>query len=135
MKSTLIDVKIHNLKIIKDARGNLIAGEFKKQIGFLPKRYFMVFGVPSIRVRGQHAHKKCHQFLVCIQGSLEIEVDDGRNKKKILLNKLNKGVHIPPMIWASHYNYKSDTILLVFASDHYRPSDYIRDRNEFLKLR
>ena len=54
----------HRFKLIQDARGCLVAGEFKKQIGFLPKRYFVVFDVPHAKVRGQHAHRKCHQFLV-----------------------------------------------------------------------
>lgn len=123
---------LHRLKVIKDVRGSLVAGEFKKQIGFLPKRFFIVFDVPHSKMRGQHAHKKCHQFLVCLRGALYIELRDGRNVRRFRLNQLNRGIHVPPMVWCSHFGYRPGTILLVFASHHYDPRDYIRDYDAFL---
>jgi len=128
-------VTLHQFKITKDKRGNLIAGEFQRQIGFLPRRYFMVFDVPSLADRGEHAHKKCHQFLVCIKGSLKVKLDDGRNKTIISLNRINTGIHVQPMVWCAHYNYRPGTILFVFASHFYDSRDYIRSYREFQKLR
>jgi len=135
MNGRIPGVRLHRFKVIKDVRGNLVAGEFKKNIGFSPKRYFMVFGVPSVRQRGQHAHKKCHQFLVCVKGSMRVRLSDGKREQTVRLNRLNVGVHVPPMTWCTHFNYQPGTILLVFASHHYEASDYIRDFGEFFQLR
>jgi acetyltransferase-like isoleucine patch superfamily enzyme/dTDP-4-dehydrorhamnose 3,5-epimerase-like enzyme len=127
-------VKIFHNNIFKDMRGSLIAGEFNKDLPFIPKRFFMVFDVPSQKIRGEHAHKKCHQFLVCVHGSITVVVDDGSQREEILLNKPNIGVHIPPMIWGTEYKYSSDAVLLCFASENYDNSDYIRSYGDYLIL-
>lgn len=134
VKSKIPGVTLHRMPVIRDPRGSLVAGEFKKSIGFTPKRYFMVFGVPSERDRGQHAHKKCHQYLVCVRGSLRVRVTDGNRSQVFSLNRLNLGVHVPPMVWCTHYGYKPGSILLVFASHFYDPADYVRDYRDYLKL-
>jgi len=127
-------VKVYELPLIKDLRGNLSAGEFERNVPFPPKRYFLVFDVPSGKVRGEHAHKQCHQFLICIKGSCAVVVDDGVNRQEILLDRPNKGLHIPPMVWGVQYKYTPDAVLLVFASDYYEASDYVRDYDEFMKF-
>jgi dTDP-4-dehydrorhamnose 3,5-epimerase-like enzyme len=125
-------VTLHRLKLVADLRGSLSAGEFHDQIPFVPKRYFLVFDVPGKDVRGEHAHRQCHQFLVCVRGSLAVVVDDGTTSEEIVLDAPNLGLYVPPMIWAVQYRYSADAVLLVFASDHYDPADYIRDYDEFL---
>ena len=119
---------------IPDIRGTLSFGEFERNIPFLPKRYFIVFDVPSLETRGEHAHKKCHQFLICIRGSCSVVADDGVNRQEFLLDKPDVGVYLPPLVWGIQYNYSSDAVLLVFTSDFYDSSDYIRDYSEFKKL-
>jgi dTDP-4-dehydrorhamnose 3,5-epimerase-like enzyme len=99
----------------------------------MPKRYFMVFDVPSKDVRGEHAHRECHQFLVCVKGNCSVVVDDGQNRAEVLLDRPNLGIHIPPLVWATEYNYSNDAVLLVLASDVYQAEDYIRDYDAFLK--
>ena len=128
------DVTLHRLKLVRDMRGDLAAGEFPKDIPFEPKRYFLVFNVPSEKTRGEHAHRKCHQFLVCVKGSCAVVVDDGQSRCEVLLESPDMGIHLPPLIWGIQYKYSSDAVLLVFTSDYYEASDYIRDYAEFIDI-
>ncbi len=125
---------VHHLPLILDMRGNLAVTEFDKHLPFAPKRCFLVFGVPSQRVRGEHAHKTLHQFLVCVKGSCSIMVDDGEHRDEIVLDKPNLGVHITPLTWATQFRYSKEAVLLVFASENYDPDDYIRDYDEYLDI-
>jgi UDP-2-acetamido-3-amino-2,3-dideoxy-glucuronate N-acetyltransferase len=125
-------VTIHTLPFVEDMRGNLTAGEFERSVPFAVKRYFMVFDVQSKEVRGEHAHRRCHQFLVCARGSLSVVVDDGRQREELRLTAPNVGIYLPPLVWGVQYRYSRDAVLLVFASDYYDPADYIRDYTEFL---
>ena len=125
-------VTVHRLPVFADLRGSLSVGEFPQQVPFVPKRYFIVFDVPGKDVRGEHAHRKCHQFLVCLRGSLSVVVDDGKSSEELVLDRASLGLYLPPMIWAVQYRYSADALLLVFASDPYDAGDYIRDYDEFL---
>jgi UDP-2-acetamido-3-amino-2,3-dideoxy-glucuronate N-acetyltransferase len=126
-------VTVHRFPVIPDMRGSLTVGEFEKEIPFSPKRYFMVFGVPSREVRGEHAHLECHQFLICVRGSCAVVADDGTRRMEIGLDAPNKGVYLPPMTWGVQYKYTADAMLLVFASHHYDSADYVRDYGDFLR--
>lgn len=128
------NVTLHNFKFIADMRGDLSAGEFEKEIPFTPKRYFLVFGVPSQKTRGEHAHHKCHQFLICVKGSCAVVVDDGKTRAEVMLDAPNKGIYLPPMTWGIQYKYSKDAVLLVFTSHYYDAADYIRNYSDFAKL-
>jgi UDP-2-acetamido-3-amino-2,3-dideoxy-glucuronate N-acetyltransferase len=125
-------VTVHRLPVFADLRGSLSVGDFPAQVPFVPKRYFIVYDVPGKDVRGEHAHRRCHQFLVCLRGSLSVVVDDGKSSEEIALDRPSVGLYLPPMIWAVQYRYSADALLLVFASDPYDARDYIRDYDEFL---
>lgn len=125
-------VRCFELPRAEDMRGSLTFGEVHKHVPFDVKRYFLVYDVPSKEVRGEHAHKSLHQFLVCIHGRCNVLVDDGVNREEFLLDRPTLGVHIPPMVWGTQYKYEGDAVLLVLASDFYDGSDYIRDYSEFL---
>jgi UDP-2-acetamido-3-amino-2,3-dideoxy-glucuronate N-acetyltransferase len=125
-------VSLHELPLIEDMRGNLSVGEFEGNIPFKVKRYFIVFDVPSREIRGEHAHRTCHQFLTCIKGSCKVLVDDGTNRRDILLERPNIGILVPAMTWCVQYKFTNDAILLVFASEHYDADDYIRNYNEYM---
>lgn len=127
-------VTVHHFPVIPDLRGSLTVGEFDRQIPFTPKRYFMVFGVPSREIRGEHAHHQCHQFLICVRGSCAVVADDGRHKVEVVLDSPDRGIYLPPMTWGIQYKYSSDAMLLVFASDYYDNADYIRDYADFIAL-
>lgn len=127
-------VTLHRLPQVHDMRGDLSAGEFERSVPFRPRRYFMVFDVPSEKVRGEHAHRNCEQFLICARGSVSVIADDGKNRAEFLLDSPSLGLHLPSMTWGIQYKYSRDALLLVFASEHYDPADYIRDYDEFLSL-
>lgn len=126
--------KLIRLPLIEDLRGKLSFGEIGQHLPFTPKRYFLVFDVPGQEVRGEHAHKALHQFLVCIKGSVSVALDDGQSRDEIKLDSPNLGLHIPPIVWGIQYKYSPDATLLVLTSDIYRSDDYIRDYDEFLSL-
>ena len=132
--STVIGATLHRMPSVPDIRGNLTVGEFDRTIPFSAKRYFIVFGVPSVETRGEHAHRECHQFLVCVRGSCALVADDGVNREEFLLDQPDLGVHLAPMVWGIQYKYSPDAVLLVFASDYYDSSDYIRDYSDFKKM-
>ena len=115
-----------------DLRGSLVAANFGSDLPFVPRRFFTVFGVPSTDVRGAHAHRVCHQLLVCVQGSVNAVVDDGRQRQEFVLDRPETGLHMAPMIWGTQYRYTADAVLLVLASHAYDPDDYIRDHDQFL---
>jgi dTDP-4-dehydrorhamnose 3,5-epimerase-like enzyme len=119
--------------VVPDLRGNLTVGEFARDIPFVPERYFMVFGVPNREVRGEHAHRECHQFLICVRGSCSVVADDGERRVEVLLDAPEKGLYLPPMTWGIQYKYTSEAVLLVFASHYYNAADYIRDYAQYLK--
>lgn len=129
-----VAAKLIELPLIVDLRGSLSFAEYGQHLPFDPKRYFVVFDVPTVEVRGEHAHRELHQFLVCLKGNCSVAVDDGKHRDEVLLDRPDVGLHLPPMIWASQYRYSQDAVLLVLASDVYKAEDYIRDYDEYLAL-
>jgi acetyltransferase-like isoleucine patch superfamily enzyme/dTDP-4-dehydrorhamnose 3,5-epimerase-like enzyme len=134
MQTRVKGVTLHHMHKVADIRGNLTVGEFGRSVPFESNRYFMVYDVPSMETRGEHAHKLCHQFLICVAGSCAVVADDGVNREEIELTGPHMGVHLPPMVWGIQYKYSKDAVLLVFASEYYDSADYIRDYTEFLKV-
>jgi UDP-2-acetamido-3-amino-2,3-dideoxy-glucuronate N-acetyltransferase len=124
---------LHELRLVKDLRGALSVGEFEREVPFVPKRYFIVFDVPSREVRGEHAHKACEQFLICIRGSCSVLLDDGKRRCEVKLDRPDIGVYMPAMIWGTQYRYSEDAALLVFASHPYDPDDYIRTYDDYIR--
>jgi len=133
-KSRVRGVFVEHLAAVEDLRGKLVAGEIDAFLPFKVKRFFMVHGVPGREVRGQHAHRKCHQFLVCVRGSCRVIADDGSSRQEFLLDQPATGVYLPPKTWGVQYDYSPDAALLVFASHAYDARDYVRDYEAFLKL-
>jgi dTDP-4-dehydrorhamnose 3,5-epimerase-like enzyme len=128
-------VRLQSFPVVEDLRGKLSFGEYGAHLPFVPRRYFVVYDVPSQEVRGEHAHRKCHQMMVCLKGTVEILVDDGSQRAVVPLTDPSLGIHVPPLIWTSQYKYSKDALLLVLASEEYDPEDYIRNYEEFLKVR
>lgn len=124
---------LHEMPLVKDIRGALTVGEFEQHVPFRPRRYFIVFDVPSREARGEHAHKACHQFLICVRGSCHVLLDDGTTRREVRLDRPDLGVYMPAMIWGTQYKYSEDAAMLVFASDPYDAADYIRTYDEYLK--
>lgn len=126
--------KLYRLPLIEDLRGSLTFGEIEQHIPFAPKRFFVVYGVPSKEVRGEHAHRELHEFMICLNGSCSFVLDDGFSRDEISLNDPTIGLHIQPKLWRVHYKYSPDAVVLALCSDLYKADDYIRDYGEFIEL-
>jgi len=126
------NAKLYPLRVVTDIRGSLAVGECMQEIPFVPQRFFVVYDVPTKETRGEHAHRELQQFLVCLRGSCSVILDDGAARAEVALDGPSVGLYIGPMIWSTQYNYSPDAVLLVVASTHYDPDDYIRDYDSFL---
>jgi len=132
--TSVAGVTLHRMPHLLDPRGPLSFGEVGDQLPFEVKRYFLVFDVSSEEIRGEHAHRALHQFLLCVHGRCHLMADDGRNREDFVLDSPSIGVHLPPMVWGVQHKYSHDAVLLVLASEKYDPADYIRNYSEFLEL-
>lgn len=127
-------VGTYRLPTFADLRGSLAVAEFAEILPFTPQRFFVVYDVPSREARGEHAHKKLHQFLVCLKGECSLMVDDGLERAEIRLDSPSIGVHLGPMVWAVQYRFSPDAVLFVLASEPYDPEEYIREYEDFLEV-
>lgn len=126
---------VSSLKKIVEKEGMLIPFELSKEIPFKPKRIFYITNVPKGTVRGQHAHYKTHQILICIKGSITVTLWDGKQTQCIERNLIaGDYIHVPPMVWDSQIYHTGEDILLSICSTNYDKSDYITDIKEFKKL-
>ena len=115
-----------------DYRGPLaVLGQGDAPLPFAPQRIFLVHSATGT-VRGEHAHRLCHQLLLCTHGSVRIRIDDGQHDRTIILNQPHLALHIPPMVWAEQDQHSPDAALLVLASHPYDPADYLRTRHAWL---
>ena len=127
-------VTLHNLRQVVDMRGSLSVAELGQDVPFEARRYFLVYDVPSIEIRGEHAHLLCAQFLVAVKGRVHVVADDGDCREEFVLSQPSQGLFLPPMTWGIQYCYSPDAVLLVLASEHYDADEYVRDYDDFLRL-
>ena len=134
--NSIKDVKIIDVPKIIDPKGRGKLSFIEKDIiPFDIKRFYYLYDVPSDAYRGGHAHKNLTQFMIPLSGSFEVLVDDGNMKKKIMLNKPNKGLLIPKGIWREMDNFSSGSVCAVLASDYFDEEDYFRNYDEFKKFK
>ena len=114
--------------------GNLTVVENGKDFPFEVQRVFYIYDVPGGTDRGGHSHRRCHQFIVAVSGSFDLEIDDGVSRRTVTLNRSNIGLYVAPGIWVGLRNFSSGSVCLTLASDPYDEADYVRDYDEFLNL-
>lgn len=131
----ITDVKIIELPKFLDARGNLSFAQNNTHIPFEIKRTYWLYDVPGGENRGGHAYRETEEFVIALSGSFDVIVDDGKEKKTFHLNRSYYGLYIPKGMWREMENFSTNSLALEFASTNYNPEDYIRDYNEFLKLK
>ena len=133
---------MHNMNLVRmlefpqhgDERGHLVVVEGTKDIPFEIKRIYYLYMVPEV-ARGAHAHKELQQLLIATSGSVEVIMDDGKEKKSFMLDRPWKGLLIPAGLWRDLENFSGGAVLMCLASEKYDAEDYIRDYNEFLKYK
>lgn len=133
-KTTVNDCKMIDIRRYSDTRGYLSVVENGLDIPFDIKRIYYLYMVPEV-ARGAHAHKALQQLLIATSGSVEVIMDDGKEKKSFMLDRPWKGLLIPSGLWRDLENFSGGAVLLCLASEKYDPSDYIRDYNEFLEFK
>lgn len=129
---SVFDCSLCELNKMHDKEGNLTYMYENVHVPFPINRVFYSYDIPGGEDRGAHAHKNCHQFLIAASGSFEVALDDGINKRTVLLNRPFWGLHVPPGIWASEQGFSSGSICLVLASEGYSEDDYIRNYDDFI---
>ena len=125
--------KLEEFKVLGDHRGQLVALEANRQIPFEVKRVFYIYGTQEGIPRGNHSHYKTKQFLVAVNGSCKVTLDNGKEKETFDLNKPNLGLFQDALVWGSMHDFSNDCVLMVLADEYYDASDYITDYNKFLK--
>jgi len=133
MKTSLSRVKIIELPKITDDRGNLTFVEENNHIPFEIKRVYFIYDVPGGEARGGHAYKELEEVFIAISGSFDLNLDDGRQKKIISLNRSYNAVYVPKGLWRKLDNFSTNSLCLVLASTAYNEDDYIRNYDNFLK--
>ena len=128
----LQDCRIIELPRITDPRGNLTFIEGGNHLPFEIKRVYYLYDVPGGATRAGHGHKTLEQLMIAMSGSFDVELDDGRAKKKYHLNRSYYGLYVPPMVWRDIDNFSSGSVCLVLASEFFDESDYYRDYDEFV---
>ena len=113
--------------------GYLTPLEFSQEIPFEVKRLYYIYGVNDKQVRGNHAHKKLHQVLICVQGSVDIKLKNYFGEETYTLNDPSIGLYVGPDNWREMSNFSKDAVLFVLASLPYDEEDYIRDYDAFLE--
>lgn len=127
------NVSIATFRVHKDNYGSLIPVETFDSIPFGIKRVYYIYDVEDGRRRGFHSHRDLHQALICVHGNVKILVKTPFEEENVLLDRPDKALLIGPMVWREMYDFTPDAVLLVLASEHYTPSDYIRDYSEYEK--
>lgn len=133
--ATINDVKIIDLPKFLDVRGNLSFAENFKQIPFEIKRTYWIYDVPGGENRGGHAFRKNEEVVIALSGAFDVIVDDGSQKRTFSLNRSYYGLYIPKGLWRSMENFSTNSFALEFGSEHYDANDYVREYDEFIKLK
>lgn len=132
-------VSVHDQKTVSithsgDDRGNLCVIEGELDADFPIRRVYYIYGTQAGVARGFHAHKALRQLAVCVAGRCTMILDDGRERRNVVLDRPTLGLLIGPMIWREMHDFSDDAVLMVLADQHYNEADYLRDYDAFLTL-
>lgn len=125
-------MELIKISTITDSRGRLSFVESTKDIDFDIKRVYWLDQTTPGSDRGAHAHKKLHQLLIALSGSVTVDLDNGKEQSQIVLDTPGTGLIIRPMYWRDLKNFSDNAIVLVLASELYSEQDYYRNYEDFL---
>ena len=127
--------RIIDLPKFLDARGNLSFVEQENHVPFKIRRTYWLYDVPGGECRGGHAYKQNQEFIVALSGSFDVILDDGSTKNVYTLNRSYYGLYVPKGLWREMENFSTNALAMILSSTDYDASDYVRDYDEFLKLK
>ena len=127
--------RIIQLPKFLDTRGNLSFVEQEKHIPFVIRRTYWLYDVPGGECRGGHAYRENQEFIVALSGSFDVILDDGTEKKTFTLNRSYYGLYVPKGLWREMENFSTNSLAMILSSTDYDANDYVRDYDEFLKLK
>lgn len=130
-----MDPKIINLPKFLDVRGNLSFVEQENHIPFAIRRTYWLYDVPGGEARGGHAYRENEEFIVALSGSFDVILDDGKEKKTFTLNRSYYGLYVPKGLWREMDNFSTNSLAMILSSTNYDANDYVRDYDEFIKLK
>ena len=131
----LDDCLLIDLPKVHDPRGNLTFVEGNVHVPFPIERVYYLYDVPGGSERGGHAHKTLHQFIVAMSGSFDVLLDDGKDKRRVHLNRPYQGLYLCPMVWRELDNFSGSSVCMVLASARFDEADYHRDYAAFMRAR
>lgn len=134
-KMELTEPRIIDLPKICDPRGNLTFVEGGQIIPFDIKRVYWIYDVPGGEERGSHSHHEASEMIVAASGSFDVLLSDGRIENEYTLNRSYRGLFVPPGYWRTLRNFSSGSVCMVLTSTHFSEEDYVRDYEEFLRLK
>jgi hypothetical protein len=128
--ATVRDARLIDLPV-SGADGSVTLVRGGREVPFGVARLYHLFGVPQHMSRGSHAHKKLQQLVVGVAGAFDIRLDDGISQRIVRLDRPDKGLYVPRLLWRDLMNFSPGAVCLVLASLPYDSSDYIRDYQEY----
>jgi hypothetical protein len=134
-QSTVYDCTVVELDKHHHETGNITVVENDVTVPFDVKRTYYLYDVPGGESRGGHAHRGLYQLILAASGSFTVTLDDGKIKRSFILNRPYMGLLVVPGIWRTLDDFSSGSVCLVLASEKYDAGDYIRDYDEFLRLK
>ena len=126
-----MDIKKIDFQKHGDDRGMLVVAEYEKEIPFVVKRIYYIYDSHSTTQRGFHSHKNLQQIYIAIHGSCKVKLTDGNETKIVCLDNPAEGLYIGHNVWREIYDFSSDCVMLVLASEKYSEDDYIRNYEQF----
>lgn len=100
---------------------------------FEVRKVLVIRGMKEDDARGGHTHHITQQLLFCISGSCTVNLDNGKEKKTVVLDKPDQGLLLYPYVWHTMENFNDQTILLVLADTPYDEKEYIRNYDDFIR--
>ena len=121
------------VRVITEVDGLLGVMEFAG-VPFVPKRFFWLSAIDGNAIRADHAHRTCHQMLVCLAGSLTATITNIENEVVVYSMSAGTTIHLEPLHWLELSSFSTDSVLGVMASEPYDENEYITERSEFFRL-
>ena len=131
---SILQVRQIELPLHPSDSGSIVVADTGAQVPFTIARMFTL-QAPLGAVRGEHAHRRCSQFMLCVSGAVDIACADGREERLFSLDRGNLALLVPPTIWNTVTIRKDNSVLAVLCDRPYEEHDYIRDFREFVAFR